>query len=51
MRDAVILSTLGATRGFLTSVYAIEFALLGAVAGAVAVAAGAGAAARSSWRR
>lgn len=45
LRDAVILSTLGATRGFLTSVYAIEFALLGVVAGAVAVAAGSGAAA------
>ncbi|ATQ66803.1 MULTISPECIES: ABC transporter permease [Methylosinus] len=45
LRDAVILSTLGATRGFLISAYGIEFALLGAAAGAVAVAAGSGAAA------
>jgi putative ABC transport system permease protein len=45
MREAVILRTLGATRGFLTRAYGIEFALLGAVAGAVAVGAGSGAAA------
>ncbi|MBY6241121.1 ABC transporter permease [Methylosinus sp. Sm6] len=45
LRDAAVLGALGATRGFLTSAYAIEFALLGAAAGAVAVAAGTGAAA------
>jgi putative ABC transport system permease protein len=44
LREAVILKTLGATRGFLTRAYALEFALLGTVAGAVAAAAGAGAA-------
>ncbi|HEY8067213.1 MAG TPA: FtsX-like permease family protein [Methylosinus sp.] len=44
-RDAIVLKTLGATRGWLTSAFALEFALLGIVAGLFSVVAGAGAAA------
>ncbi|MBG0811673.1 ABC transporter permease [Methylosinus sp. H3A] len=43
-RDAIVLKTLGATRGWLTSAFALEFALLGIVAGIFSVVAGAGAA-------
>lgn len=43
-RDAIILKTLGATRVWLTSAFAMEFALLGLVAGLFSVIAGAGAA-------
>ncbi|WP_400767701.1 ABC transporter permease [Methylosinus sporium] len=44
-RDAIILKTLGATRAWLTGAFALEFALLGLVAGLFSVIAGAGAAA------
>ncbi|WP_159732263.1 ABC transporter permease [Methylosinus sp. Ce-a6] len=44
-RDAVVLKTLGATRFWLTCAFALEFALLGLVAGVFSVVAGAGAAA------
>jgi len=43
-RDAIVLKTLGATRGWLTTAFALEFALLGIVAGVFSVVAGAGAA-------
>ncbi len=42
--DAVVLKTLGATRGWLMWTYGLEFALVGLVASIIAVAAGAGAA-------
>jgi putative ABC transport system permease protein len=45
LHDAVVLKTLGATRGWLTSAYLIELAALGTIAAVFAVAAGAGVAA------
>lgn len=44
LHDAVVLKTLGATRGWLVAAYGVEFALVGVVATVIAVAAGAGAA-------
>jgi putative ABC transport system permease protein len=44
LHDAVVLKTLGATRGWLLGAYGIEFALVGGVASIISVAAGAGAA-------
>jgi putative ABC transport system permease protein len=44
LHDAVVLKTLGATRGWLIGAYGLEFALVGVVASAIAVAAGSGAA-------
>lgn len=44
-RDAVVLKTLGATRGWLIGAFALEFAILGIVAGVFSIVAGAGAAA------
>jgi len=38
--DAVVLKTLGATRGWLASAYAMEFAILGAIASSIALIAG-----------
>ena len=40
IRDAVILKTLGATRGRLTAAYALEFLFLGAAAAVFGVVAG-----------
>jgi putative ABC transport system permease protein len=48
--DAVVLKTLGATRAWLTGAYAMEFALLGAVASLIALIAGTAAAyAMTEW--
>ncbi len=44
LHDAVVLKTLGATRGWLAAAYAMEFGLVGIVASLIALAAGAGAA-------
>jgi putative ABC transport system permease protein len=44
LHDAVVLKTLGATRGWLAAAYALEFGVVGVVASAIALAAGAGAA-------
>ncbi len=44
LHDAVVLKTLGATRGWLAAAYAMEFGLVGVVASLIALAAGAGAA-------
>lgn len=44
LRDAVVLKTLGATRSWLASAYALEFGLVGLAASLIAVGAGAGAA-------
>ncbi len=44
LHDAVVLKTLGATRGWLLFAYGVEFALTGVVASTIAVLAGAGAA-------
>jgi len=44
LHDAVVLKTLGATRGWLVWAYGLEFALVGVVASTIALAAGAGAA-------
>jgi putative ABC transport system permease protein len=44
LHDAVVLKTLGATRGWLAVAYALEFGLVGLVASLIALAAGAGAA-------
>lgn len=44
LHDAVVLKTLGATRGWLAVAYGLEFGLVGLVASAIALAAGTGAA-------
>lgn len=44
LHDAVVLKTLGATRGWLAAAYGLEFALVGLVASLIALAAGSGAA-------
>lgn len=44
LHDAVVLKTLGATRGWLATAYAIEFGLVGLVASIIALAAGSAAA-------
>ncbi|MBL1256232.1 ABC transporter permease [Methylocystis sp. Sn-Cys] len=44
LHDAVVLKTLGATRGWLATTYALEFGLVGLVASLIALLAGAGAA-------
>ena len=44
LHDAVVLKTLGATRGWLAAAYGFEFGLVGVVASLIALAAGAGAA-------
>jgi len=44
LHDAVVLKTLGATRGWLAAAYGLEFGLVGLVASVIALAAGAGAA-------
>lgn len=44
LHDAVVLKTLGATRGWLATAYAIEFGLVGLVASVIALAAGSAAA-------
>jgi putative ABC transport system permease protein len=44
LHDAVVLKTLGATRGWLATAYGLEFGLVGLVASLIALAAGAGAA-------
>ena len=44
LHDAVVLKTLGATRGWLVGAYGLEFALVGLVASMIAICAGAGAA-------
>ncbi len=44
LHDAVVLKTLGATRGWLAMAYGLEFALVGLVASVIALAAGVGAA-------
>ena len=40
LHDAVVLKTLGATRGWLAAAYALEFGLVGVVASLIALAAG-----------
>ncbi|MGD9544778.1 MAG: ABC transporter permease [Methylocystis sp.] len=44
MHDAIVLKTLGATRGWLAAAYALEFGIVGLAATVIAVAAGSGAA-------
>lgn len=44
LHDAVVLKTLGATRGWLAAAYGLEFGLVGLVASLIALGAGAGAA-------
>lgn len=44
LHDAVVLKTLGATRGWLAAAYGLEFGVVGLVASFIAVAAGSGAA-------
>lgn len=44
LHDAVVLKTLGATRGWLATAYVLEFGLVGLVASLIALVAGAGAA-------
>jgi putative ABC transport system permease protein len=44
LHDAVVLKTLGATRGWLAMAYGLEFGIVGLVASVIALAAGAGAA-------